>query len=337
MKQIHYFKYYADRPMKWYFSHFPTSKSFLSSGALITGEASPGYLPYPDVAAMIRQRLPSGLRIVVIGREPIDRAYSSYRYNYRSPTLESMQGGRIVGIKENMDDSYYEQFLFSFEDMIVAELAILRECLSIPNGTAVSGARNAWGAKAWAVAEFERRSALGLDPLVDLDGFCYGGQITRRFIRKQWISLFEKYPKKIIPNKNLHLTQAMIGRGLYTFPLEWWYAIFNSSDIYFLCTEELRNLTGEPLNKLGQFLGLPSFNFSETVSQGAYNVGSHHGYDNEVSWTELEEEHSLNETDLQDSMKEEIPLSPEIRIELENLVRPYNERLFKLVGRRCDW
>jgi hypothetical protein len=242
-----------------------------------------------------------------------------------------------VGIKEKMNESYYEEFLFSFEDLIVAELAILRECLSIPNGTAVSGARKAWGTKAWASAEYERRSSLGLDPLVDIDGFCYGGQISRRFIRKQWVSLFQKYPKKIIPNKNLQLTQAMIGRGLYTFPLEWWYAVFNSKDIHFLCTEELRDLTGEPLNKLGQFLGLPSFNFSDTVNRGAYNVGGHHGYDNEVSWNELEEEHSTNETDVHDIMKEDIPLSPEILLELQNFVRPYNERLFKLVGRRCDW
>jgi hypothetical protein len=337
MKQIHYFKYYADRPMKWYFSHFPTSTSFLSSGALITGEASPGYLPYPDVAAMVRQRLPSGPRIVVVGREPIDRAYSSYRYNYVSPTVDTMRSGRMSGINGGKDDSFYQQFLFSFEDMIKAELAILRECLSIPNGSAVSGARNAWGGKSWAVTEYKRRESSGLDPLVDLDGYCYGGIVNRSIVRKQWVGLFETYPNKVIPDKNLHLTQAMIGRGLYTFPLEWWYAVFNSSDIYFLCTEELKDTTGDPMNKLGQFLGLPSYNFSETVSRGAYNVGSHHGYDNEVSWDELEEERLNNATGGEDAMKEEIPLSAEVRLELEDFVRPYNERLFKLVGRRCDW
>jgi hypothetical protein len=338
MKQIHYFKYYPDHPLKWYFSHFPTATSFLSSGALITGEASPGYLPYPDVAAMVRQRLPSGPRIVVVGREPIDRAYSSYRYNYVSPTITTMKRGRMPGIKRDQNDSYYEDFLFSFEDMIQAELMILRKCLSSPNGSAVAGARQAWGKKSWAVAEYERRATQGLDPLVDLDGYCYGGPVNRTIFRKQWIQLYEKYPKKVILNENLHLTQAMIGRGLYTLPLEWWYAIFNSSDIYFLCTEELRDLTGEPLNQLGQFLGLPPFNFSETVSGGAYNVGSHHGYDNEVSWNALEEERLENVTgDGENAMAEEIPLSDSVRRELEDFVRPYNERLFKLVGRRCSW
>ncbi len=43
-KQIHYFKYFTNRPMRWYLSNFPPAQSFLSNGALMTGEASPGYL-----------------------------------------------------------------------------------------------------------------------------------------------------------------------------------------------------------------------------------------------------------------------------------------------------
>jgi len=43
-KQIHYFRYYTNYPMKWYLSNFPPAETFLSNGALMTGEASPGYL-----------------------------------------------------------------------------------------------------------------------------------------------------------------------------------------------------------------------------------------------------------------------------------------------------
>lgn len=39
-KQIHYFKYYAGLPMEWYYKRFPSTESFLSSGALVTGEAA---------------------------------------------------------------------------------------------------------------------------------------------------------------------------------------------------------------------------------------------------------------------------------------------------------
>ena len=45
-KQLHYFKYHAPtQPLQWYYGHFPTPRSFLEHGALMTGEASPGYLP----------------------------------------------------------------------------------------------------------------------------------------------------------------------------------------------------------------------------------------------------------------------------------------------------
>jgi hypothetical protein len=322
--------------MKWYLRHFPTATSFMASGALITGEASPGYLPYPEVSQMVRMRLPDGPRIVVIGREPVDRAYSSYRYNYVSPNLLAMRMGHVHGVKRGQEDSYYERYLFSFEDMMRAELETLRECLAAPNGSAVAGAKKYWGSKSWAQPEYARREKLGLDPLVDLDGYCYGGPVNKSIIRKQWTDLMAKYPDKVIEDNNVHLKQSMIGRGLYALPLEWWYAVFNKSDIYFVCTEELSDMTGEPLNKLGQFLGLPSYNFSGTVSRGAYNVGNHQGYDVEVSWNELEEELFSNATD-DNAMEQEIPLSVDFRQELEGFIRPYNERLFELVGRRCDW
>ena len=32
-----------------------------------------------------------------------------------------------------------------------------------------------------------------------------------------------------------------------------------------------------------------------------------------------------------------IPLSEEVRQEYLDFVRPYNERLFTLIGKRCDW
>ena len=43
-KQVHYFKNATHFPMSWYLSHFPSYETFLSHGALMTGEASPGYL-----------------------------------------------------------------------------------------------------------------------------------------------------------------------------------------------------------------------------------------------------------------------------------------------------
>jgi hypothetical protein len=305
----------------------------------MSGEASPGYLPYPDVANMVARRMP-GPRIIAAGREPIDRAYSSYRYNYVHPTIDSLRRGKFAGIDGGKSDEEYEKNLFSFEDMIKAELKVLRECFA-PNSTAIQKTRRKWGKEGWAKAEYNRRDRDGSPSLVDLDGFCYGKKVNGTVLRKQWADLAAEYPKKVIEPSNAFLTQSFIGRSLYVFPLEWWYLNFPKEDIYFVCTEELSDQSGEPMNNLGQFLGLPSYNFSEIVHEGAYNVGGHKGYDKKTSWTVIESEvEAESEMETETNVTEvqrEIPLSKELLLELSDFIRPYNERLFKLTGRRCDW
>lgn len=316
--------------MQWYYDHFPTTKSFLSSGAIMTGEASPGYLPYPDVAKMIRNRLPEP-KIITVGREPIDRAYSSYRYNYADPTILKMKKGRFKGIKRGQSEEYYRGFLFSFEEMVKAELEVLRECFAL-DGPGVVGAEATYGKWHWYKPEFDRRKRTGEPPMIDLDGYCYGSRVNKAVPRKQWTELVKQHPDKIINVDNLHLVQSFIGRGLYTFPLEWWYASFPKNQLFFVCTEELSDMSGKPLNDLGTFLGLPAiYNFSESVQKGAFNVGGHKGYDNEVSWSTIEEESKSN------SQKRDVPLSEGMKQELHEFLKPLNERLFALTGRRCNW
>lgn len=316
--------------MKWYLHHFPTTTSFLSSGALMTGEASPGYLPYPDVAKRVRLRLPGGqVKIVTIGRNPIERAYSSYRYNYFNPMLTQLKDGKVANIEKGHETEYYEQFLFTFEEMMQAELNWLRKCLSVEkDGSAVKGAREDYSTIQPWKDEFERRIEQGLDPMVDLDTHCYGKEVNNVVLRKQWEELMHQNPTKVIGSANLHLKQSFIGRSLYVLPLEWWYVVFQKSDLYFVCTEELQDMSGQPMDALGQFLGLSAYNFSSVVQKGAYNVGGHKGYDNETPWSEVES--TLKSTS-------DIPLTEEFRREVEEFIRPYNERLFRLTGKRCNW
>jgi hypothetical protein len=308
----------------------------------MTGEASPGYLPYPGVARMAQQRLP-GPKIVMVGREPIDRTYSSYRYNYVTPTIQAMKKGKVRGTPKGESDEYYHQFLFSFEELVRAELDLLKECLSSsPEGYGAAGTRDRWGRKKWAKQEFQRRQNMSLPALIDLDEICYGGRVNKQILRRQWTTLQTENPDKIILDHNTHLVQAIIGRSLYLYPLEWWYLNFDPKDIFFMCTEELSDLTGAPLNELGMHLGLESYNFSSVVAEGAFNVGGHRGYDKATSWAEVEEEeHHSNDDgddDDDDDDEEEIyPLSAELKQELQDFVDPINERLFQLTGRRCNW
>jgi hypothetical protein len=242
-----------------------------------------------------------------------------------------MRFGRFPHIprdtKKEKPDSFYEQYLYTFEEMVVAELKVLNECLSTTNGSAIIGAKMRWGDQSWIKHEFTRRTTLGLPPLAALDEFCYGDILNANVPKKQWIDLNEKYPEKVIDATNVHLKQSIVGRGLYTLPLEWWYGAFRTNkELFFVCTEELSDRSGKGLNQLGDFLGLPvnQYNFSESIAGGAYNVAGFRGYDQEVPLDMLEN-------------KSEIPLSKNVRKMLDEFVKPYNERLFDLVGRRCDW
>jgi hypothetical protein len=298
----------------------------------MSGEASPGYLPYPSVPHLIEERLPGGMRILVLGRNPLERMWSSYQYNYVTPMKESMQAGRVDHVEKDQPEDYYAQFLFSFEEMVVAELAQLRYCLNPVNGTAVVKARRQWKNKyEWTKLEYARRESWDLPPMADLDGHCYGERSRGGALRRQWADLMKDNPKKVILDRNTHLIQSIIGRSLYVLPLEWWYARMDASQIYFVCTEELSDTTGAPLNKVASFLGLPSYNFSETIQKGAYNVGGHRGYDTEVSWDVIEAE-----AEPVSSSENAIPLSDDVLQQVQDFVRPYNERLFQLTGRRCE-
>jgi len=225
-----------------------------------------------------------------------------------------------------------------------AELETLKSCL---HGSAIVQARQHWGRTEWGpttYANWEARQKQAQKTnisstfynLTDLDRFCYGQRVNATVLRPQWATLQMQNPQKKIMDKNTHLLQSHLGRSLYALPLEWWYAQLpqdSNNNLYFVCTEELKDLSGQSLEPLRQWLGLPPFNFSTVLQQGAYNVGGHGNmaYDTSTSWASIQEQPNAT------GMETEIPLSAAFRRELESFLQPYNERLFQLVGKRCQW
>lgn len=74
-KEIHYFSFHYDKPMKWYRSYFPRAKG-------VTGEASTSYLFHPQAAERAAKHVPDA-KIIVLLRDPVERAYSQYRHQVR--------------------------------------------------------------------------------------------------------------------------------------------------------------------------------------------------------------------------------------------------------------
>ena len=76
-KEISFFDQNFDNGLDWYRSYFPKL-----SKKLITGEATPEYLLHHHVPKRVSQILPDA-KIIILLRNPADRAYSHYQHNIR--------------------------------------------------------------------------------------------------------------------------------------------------------------------------------------------------------------------------------------------------------------
>ena len=97
---LHFFEYMISSKIDWYKSHFPThlTKSYHErKSSFITGEFTSTYMYHPDVPKRIFNLLPS-IKLIVILRNPIDKAYSTYYQQFQ-----------------------FEEYTASFEETINAE------------------------------------------------------------------------------------------------------------------------------------------------------------------------------------------------------------------------
>ena len=81
-KGVHYFDTAYDRGPDWYRGHFPlraTSRARRGGGRVVTGESSPYYMFHPWAPHRIARDLPD-VRLLVLLRDPIERAYSAHAH-----------------------------------------------------------------------------------------------------------------------------------------------------------------------------------------------------------------------------------------------------------------
>ena len=97
---LHFFEYMISNKVGWYKSHFPTQLTRLyheRKNSFITGEFTSTYIYHPAVPKRIFSLLPK-IKLIVILRNPVDKAYSTYCQQFQS-----------------------EEYTTSFEDTIDAE------------------------------------------------------------------------------------------------------------------------------------------------------------------------------------------------------------------------
>ena len=116
-KEVSYFDRHYARGERWYRGHFPA----FGRGRLV-GEASPSYVFHPLAPERVRRLLPDA-RLIVLVRNPVDRAYSHYQHEValRRESLSFEQaieteGERLRGEVERMlaDPSYFSSAWWNY-------------------------------------------------------------------------------------------------------------------------------------------------------------------------------------------------------------------------------
>ena len=83
VKGVKYFNRNLERGDDWYRANFPSEQEMQvlrsTEGCALTGESSPDYLPNPEAASLLYQLRPD-VRLIVLLRDPVDRALSHYHY-----------------------------------------------------------------------------------------------------------------------------------------------------------------------------------------------------------------------------------------------------------------
>lgn len=112
-KEVHYFDHSYHRGEGWYRAHFPVPRR----PDEVSGESTPYYLFHPLVPELVARDLP-GRKLIVILRDPIDRAFSHHNHE-RALGFEDLpfeeaiarEPGRLDGEEERiLDDPRYRSF-----------------------------------------------------------------------------------------------------------------------------------------------------------------------------------------------------------------------------------
>ena len=114
-KEVKYFDSFYFLGKIWYQAHFPYKRKIRENKG-ITGEATPNYLMHPVAMKRIASEIPD-IKIILLLRNPIDRAYSHYKLTVKSgeeplsfEEALAAEPDRLRGESEKIaKDLYYSQ------------------------------------------------------------------------------------------------------------------------------------------------------------------------------------------------------------------------------------
>jgi hypothetical protein len=112
-KEVHFFDYNYYRGEGWYRGHFPLASERAAFARehqrpFVTGEASPSYLSHYWAPRRLARLLPQA-RLIVMLRNPVDRAYSQFQMSRREGEEESASFADAVELEDRRLDPERER------------------------------------------------------------------------------------------------------------------------------------------------------------------------------------------------------------------------------------
>jgi hypothetical protein len=112
-KELAFFNAHYEKGLDWYKSQFPDCKN------CFTGEAT-GYLKFPDVAPRVYEAVPN-VKLILILRNPVDRAYSHYHMHLRKRKIDVPFEEAVQGESTYLDKGIYAWRLKKWMDVFPRE------------------------------------------------------------------------------------------------------------------------------------------------------------------------------------------------------------------------
>lgn len=274
----------------------------------ITGEATPMYISSLGVAGRIKEALPF-VKIIVLLRNPIDRAYSDYWFRKNLKITDQRKAERF-----ELQSYTHSQV---FEKCVENEIKIAEICdfASWAENPTKKGAEEFWNCA--------KKLAKQVNTANLLSPICSEGS------RIKSLCLEDEIRKNCQPMGLLY--------GIYAPQMLEWMEIFDSENLFISPSEIMFDSPSEFMDDISDYLELESYNW-DSVTKNTFNIMN----PNSIHGSKLESITNANkqlQIGKSDTTSEYPPLDEQVRVNLIKLLKPFNEVLVNIVGNDLflDW
>ena len=272
----------------------------------ITGEASPMYICSPGVANRVYEALPE-VKIIIMLRDPIDRAYSDYWF--RKSLKRDVSKFEIAG--HTHSEIFQQCMEIEMEMLRYCKLDHMRDDLTRLTRSDLLQFHKCFASISKQMYAAEENSA-----------HCRNGAAT------QHLCLPDAFRS--------NCQRSGLEYGIYLHQIWEWHSIFPADQIMFIRSEDFYANTSVVMKDVAKFLGIHTVDFDwDRVVSNTFNIinpGSQAGSKQDLFTHNTEAKKGL-QIGSSNTTSEYPPLDPLIRSQLQKLVRPYNKALAQLLHR----